>query len=430
VSYELGAQGVPVKVNGKQVSTLKVSGHGMQTSSLLTLSLIAIDKVEVQPVALAGKRSSTLAANDVAPPLSREHYEERARGRTVESTLKELRALRTDQPSERAELMSSLEAVLRVQGSAATAEAARAVRDMERDADAELVMGALHDSQTPEAQQALIDLARDKQLPIGRRDTALVDLGIQQKTTADALDGLRALSKDATLEPELRDTALLAMGGAARSADAKALADSHAVDYLLERLGEASSNKDRMLALDALGNTGSEQAIDAMKQALRSDDAAIRETAANGLRHIPGGEADDLLSREAATDPSPLVRSRAVSSLAYRKLDDETRATLVNSLETDKDAGVRLSALNVMSKFVEDDETLAAAVTQASDKDLDGRVRSRATAILTGGSPSGGQAASATASGATEEPSASPTPAGPTPRLASTHGTPESGPEG
>jgi hypothetical protein len=375
--------GIPERIDGTQNEVSVLQEGELRTSHQVRLVLQSV--TQVTPVALALDRTheSTLLDGPRSLRLSPSQYAEIARGHSVQSLLRDLQTGDRADDDARAQLMSRLEAVLRTGGDSAIGEASRAVRELQDDADARVVMGALDGARSPAAQDALLGLANAQSLATDRRHTALMHLGLTEEPTVETLEGLRAMSEDGELDPELRDTAELALGGALRQAGSETLSKtSTSAQYLIERLDAASTTPERTLALEALGNTGSDQALPALKLALADSSPPVRASAANALRHLQSPDADAQLAKIASGDADANVRSSALRALIPRALTSGTRAGLISALGQDADVVVRMTAVDVMSKYLDQETGFQQALEQCSEHDPDARVRERATAVL------------------------------------------------
>jgi HEAT repeat protein len=375
--------GIPERIDGTQDEVSVLQQGELRASLQVQLVLEAVTQVTPVALALDPKHESSLLDGPRSIRLGPSQYAEIARGHSVQSLLRELQTGDRSDDDARAQLMSRLEAVLRTAGDSSIAEASRAVRELQDDADARVVMGALDGAHSPAAQDALLGIANAKKLSTDRRNTALMHLGLTEEPTVETLEGLRAMSEDGELDPDLRGTAELALGGALRQAGSETLSQtSTSAQYLVERLDAASTVPERTLALEALGNSGSDQALPALKTALEDSSASVRASAANALRHLQNPEADAQLAKIASGDADTNVRSSALRALIQRTLTDETRKALSSALGQDPDVVVRMTAVDVMSKYLDQESGFQQALKQCSEHDPDTRVRERAIAVL------------------------------------------------
>lgn len=358
----------------------------MRARTRVRLRLVSVEQTDAEPVAMSRANAGSLTQSPAATRRPAEHYAELAKGQSVAGLSRVLVETDPDDTHGRMAVMYKLDALFRTQGDAAVAEAAQAVRSTESDDDARVIMGALEAAHTPAAQRALTELAADATVPSDRRITSLMHLGLAEAPTSETLGSLRTMADNPELDDELRSTALLALGGSLRNADPSLPQDEGApsVDYLLERASAASSEEERRLALDALGNSGHGQALDTIDDALGDAEPGMRATAASALRHIDDAKADGMIADTALADDDASVRAQALSALRYRSLTKETETALLDALSHDEDVAVRLTALEVAAHHMQEHAQLGKALAHASEHDAEAAVRARAAALIEG----------------------------------------------
>lgn len=140
---------------------------------------------------------------------------------------------------------------------------------------------------------------------------------------------------------------------------------------------------DPYVALHALGNTGSDEALSVAERGLASEERPdVRRAAAFALRHVPGERAEADLLR-ALFDRDAEVRHRAMLALGERTLGPAAIAALVERLRGDPDARVRLAALRALGNVaIDEDVRRALEVASASDAEADVRRLARETLDL------------------------------------------------
>jgi len=379
--------GIPRQIDAGYEETIAAKEARMTARTQIRMRLVSVEDAAAQPVAMIRDHGSSL---DAAPATSEQpeaHYAALAKGQTIAGLARALSEIDAEDAHARAAVMQKLDAVFRAQGEPAVAEAAAFIRGAESADDARVFMGALEGAQTPAAQRALIGLVGDASVAHEHRLTSLVHLGLGASPTAETLRSLKTLAEDPELDQDLRSTALLALGGSLRKADPLVTqeGDTPSVQYLLDRARLASSVDERQLALDALGNTGHQDALAALDKALDDDYPGLRASAVSSLRHIGDPKADTLLADTALGDGDSRVRAQALGALRYRPLTQETQAALVDALEHDEDAVVRLVAIDIAIHHMRDNKPLAAALEHASQHDAEANVRDRARQALHSG---------------------------------------------
>jgi hypothetical protein len=378
--------GTPRLVDSRYVEVLDSDRAKMRAETRVHMRLTAVERVQVEAVVMSKRNAGTLAAPPTSIRRPADHYAQLAAGQSVAGVLRQLEQSDRDDPHARSALMHKLEAVIRMQGDAAAAEAAASVRSLANDADAQIVMGALDDAQTPAAQRALRELASDANLSSDQRITAIMHLGLGADPTAETLEGLQHMVDSPELNQEQRDTALMALGGSLRNADPMLKAPIEAsMDYLLGQATTARTAQEHINAISSLGNTGNSAAMSTLEQALKSPEAPFRAAGVSGLRHMQEEKVDALIAGTARDDDDAQVRSYALGTLRYRSLTSETKAALLAAAEQDPDVSVRLVAVDVLAEHMDKDTTLVAALLRSSKRDANETVRSRAHQLLEGG---------------------------------------------
>jgi HEAT repeat protein len=150
---------------------------------------------------------------------------------------------------------------------------------------------------------------------------------------------------------------------------------------LVARLDGATSTVDMCRFLEALGNTGSPAATDAVAARLRAPSFEVRATAAGALRLIPGDEVQSLLTQTLAADAHVLVRVRAAFALGFRPLD-VSLAALERALKQDKDPAVRMEVVGVLGNASRSGGPARQLIEWTAAHDADARIRRAAQQYL------------------------------------------------
>jgi|GEM_PF-4925968 len=246
----------------------------------------------------------------------------------------------------------------------------------------QLVAGALVSAGTPEAQHALvaaIDATSDR-LPHQRTLSSL--LGTVSKPTPDSESLLRSLVKGHA-QDEVRDTARLALGNVARSLQGQ---EPQRAERLVQDsiafAQSASSPQERVVALQALGNTGAPQSLDVLARTVKEPDATLRQTGASALRFIESDEAERMLLELATRDASDRVRGEAVSALSFRTLSPQTVAELRQQVRKDPSESVRQLLVKVLADEAPRYADITLTLEEVSRNDASASVRKLATLVL------------------------------------------------
>jgi HEAT repeat protein len=198
----------------------------------------------------------------------------------------------------------------------ATAEIGARVAKMKPDEGAaKLLARSLISSATPEAQRALVDIAK-----AWRGDeavaTIVAGLGLAPEPTMDTESYLRSNLDDSSVDANVSHASAIALGNVGdhvRKED-PARADGIASD-LLDHLKSLDDASDIVTTLAAVGNTRSERAVDLATPCLQSADPTIRRMAAYALGRAGGEQARALLEKLAKEDPDDTVRREAQGAI-------------------------------------------------------------------------------------------------------------------
>lgn len=259
---------------------------------------------------------------------------------------------------------------------------ANALRDLqalvnEPGVDAALVaeaLGAAGAADTLAAQEFLAGLAREP-LAATTRLSALHAL-FQATEPGAAVAAAEAVFGDAGATAELQGTSLLLLG---------ALADERATDaaHVQSLLSREQAALERGLAVDwleALGNAGRPEVVDAALRHLGAPDERHRAAAVSAARRTMDARAVAALVERARTDDSALVRMRAIEVLAQRA-GHAALASLERAAREDRDANVRLTAVLGLASRPERD-AVRTVLQYVAGQDATREVREAAAAAL------------------------------------------------
>jgi HEAT repeat protein len=142
-----------------------------------------------------------------------------------------------------------------------------------------------------------------------------------------------------------------------------------------------------MVFLLALGNSGSDMALETFVRYLKDTAAELRAAAADGLRWLTSGEADVHLRHVLLEDPEPSVRIEAAFALSFRKSEAGTFQATKRAFLNDRSVPVRLSALRNLWEMRQVFPEVNDLVKDAASQDRSGDIRKAAAQLL--GLPAG-----------------------------------------
>jgi HEAT repeat protein len=146
------------------------------------------------------------------------------------------------------------------------------------------------------------------------------------------------------------------------------------VNEALQRTRSAKTIDERIVALQALGNTTSPRSLDVLRAAASDPSYVVRTAAAAALRYIEGEEVEQLLLGLAVRDPESSVRAEATSSLNRRILAPGTFDALAQLVRRDPAESVRQSVISVIAngadQFPEAESVLEWVVQHDVQKDV------------------------------------------------------------
>jgi HEAT repeat protein len=251
------------------------------------------------------------------------------------------------------------------------------------DLEQQPVLSAIGSAGTPEAQAALTKIANDPKQPLEVRKQAIDAFHEVPDATPESADHLLEL---ADKDPKLRENALLALGGLAnRKAQTDPDTAGGWVDQIVAMYQRATSDEERLMLLDALGNSGQEAALDILKDVLASGSPALRVAAAKNLRLLPAPRADQLLGTLLSPQIEPEIREAALFAAGFRQFENMQQA-LAALVQEEPSVEVRMAALGALSTYLRRDEAAGAAtlIRWLADNDPDGEVREEASRVLKG----------------------------------------------
>lgn len=279
-----------------KLAQTSVIAKGMPTVEIrATATLVREDVAEVALEAGARLAPEAITTHVDHAAIARRRQEKLVAGAHASELIADARAaahLDRKEPGvdrQRNTALRRLSALVQLEGDTAR-EIGQAIREDANDAESvRLLAGSLASAKSSDATGALASLL-DAPLPDESRSIVLANLALARKPTAESAAALTS-----ALDQPMGAQAALALGAeAARLGDDPASND--AVGTLLARYEAATTPAERRLYLEALGNTGSREALPVMLAAIQGGDYALARAGALGLRLIPGDDVDDALA--------------------------------------------------------------------------------------------------------------------------------------
>jgi hypothetical protein len=162
------------------------------------------------------------------------------------------------------------------------------------------------------------------------------------------------------------------------------------IDQAIRDLTVPHRQKDAYWRLRQLGSAARE----AVEEGLLADDPRLRSQCALLIDRLAGNDSFDLMLL-LLDDPDPGVRRHAIHALACDRCKSDDVCALPRDqiipeasrmVASDPDAGVRAIALEVLARWVHDDDDARAAIERASIGDARPGIRKQAKWYLPGGS--------------------------------------------
>jgi hypothetical protein len=259
-----------------------------------------------------------IAVDAPLPPdagAERKRLERVAGGRSLADFESMLARVETDPRAEQ-DLQQSLWAYILLHPEAAEALTPRLLREKLNGPRGRVLVGALTQAGSPEAQRALVEAADHGQRDRDGVATVLGSLGSVAAPTMDTEAYLRAVHDDPSRSDDLGRTAEVALGNVAahlRDSD-PSRADDIALD-LATRLRTEKDPAEAAAELAALGNARSDRVTELAPALLHSEDVQVRRMTAFALGRVGTDAARALIEQMAESDPDPSVRKEASRAL-------------------------------------------------------------------------------------------------------------------
>jgi HEAT repeat protein len=208
---------------------------------------------------------------------------------------------------------------------------------------------ALASAGNPESQRALVDAARSADGNVASQRVLVASLGMAKSPTGETLDALGRIVKDTT-SGEIAGTGRLALGSLARTdADIDPARAGALVNGEVDAFHRAQSSEEKIMALLALGNSGSPLTLGIAREGLADPDPRVRTAAAMALRFVAAPEAEAMLTMLVGSDSDAGVRVQAIHSLSFRTFGSAAAEAVVRASETDRDEQARLAAVKLLA---------------------------------------------------------------------------------
>jgi hypothetical protein len=371
-----------VFISGKEVSSADSSFE----MTFLTEEKLPADEFSAMKTAAADLQKTVPAASlraEISKAESEALIQKSELGRaSVETLLADLERAEARGDKENQDLYLKLKALVYLQPETCNKLAARLAMAPPKSLSFDIISGALAVVGHEQAQAAIVEVIRSR-----RNDPEVVRPLVQALGLAGNAPTMLAQSELQELafqsqDEKLASVSLLALGG-----EAKALAgtDASRAADIVRRLidGIRTTTPDKKMAfLLALGNSGSDLALDTFVRYLKDNAAELRAAAADGLRWLSPGEADVHLRRVLLEDPEPSVRTEAAFALSFRKPDADTFQATKRVFLNDRSVPVRLSALKNLWEMRELFPEVNALAKTAAAQDPSEDVRKAASRLL------------------------------------------------
>ncbi|HTF90186.1 MAG TPA: HEAT repeat domain-containing protein [Planctomycetota bacterium] len=235
---------------------------------------------------------------------------------------------------------------------------------------------------TPEAQALLAEWISDADRAKEFRAEsvyALIELKQPGDGVVAAVAGLLAEQGDS----ELHASALLTMGALANIGGSHTPAGSAAFHHVMNWKESAEESGRLPEWIEALGNTGSPQVVDAVRPYLTHEDDLVRASAVHALRMVFTLEVSDIAAVRGQEDSSANVRGRAAEVLGAR-VDSHARTAIAGMLDNEQVEDVRRTLILYLGSQVASDAVARALLEDAAATDPSAELRQLANEQLSG----------------------------------------------
>jgi hypothetical protein len=242
------------------------------------------------------------------------------------------------------------------------------------------LIASLGNAGTKEAQHELANLLEREEAG-DRRVNAAIALSLTKHPTQESAGALKKAMGSS--DEDVANTATLAAGNVVRTMNAEPSGDTaDAVQMLMDGLASASSDEERRLYLEALGNTGDARVLVAITPYLAHANVTLRAVATGALKFMTGSAADTALIA-AMSDKEFSVRKAAVHTIPFRPVSGVVGA-VDRLLTTEPEEAIRMEILKGMNVKIGEDVAILESIEWAMENDPSEKVRSFAKEILEG----------------------------------------------
>ncbi|MFT3774916.1 MAG: HEAT repeat domain-containing protein [Minicystis sp.] len=290
-----------------------------------------------------------------------------------------LQGFRADDVHARNTAMGKMAALLRLHPEEA-AKTREAVLHGDLDLEGkQRLVGALGAAGTKEARGALASVLGSEDAPVAVRANAAASLGLSASPTSEDVEALVKGSSSA--DAEVANASTLGLGNLAKRMNEASSGDpADVIAKLVERIHAATTDEERALCLNALGNTGDARALPVIEEYLAATDTTLRATAVKALRFFAGDEADQAL-RMGLQNPSPQVQLAAAAALSFRAITP-LLPTIEAIMKSDASEDLRLALVKSMWSRRKQDAGVMAVLTWTAAHDPSEKVRDAASKAL------------------------------------------------
>jgi HEAT repeat protein len=247
------------------------------------------------------------------------------------------------------------------------------------DANAPTILSGLGSAGTADAEKAVRDVLSDSRSSAAERHAAVDAVFGLEHPTAETAKALETLT--GSDDPTLKQNASLALGVAAsRLAEDDPETSAGVVQRLAAGYGSAPTSDEKIRIVGALGNARSSDSLKVLAQALASPDPAVRTAAAAALRFVADPAADGLLSKAMTSDPEISVRNAALMAAGYRAYDPLAQA--LETIAKDPDAKLRGVLVSTLTQMAQHDSQSLVLLDWIATNDPSSEVRSQAQGAL------------------------------------------------
>ncbi|NUN13575.1 MAG: HEAT repeat domain-containing protein [Myxococcales bacterium] len=387
--YEPRSDGWPETINESEELTLASSSKlpALKTRGQARWSLVSTGNnpalVDTFQREWSLLETAELAKIEGVTATDKQHDLALVGGEPLAVMLGSLAALPADETAdaERAGLMVRASAALRLEPKEATRVGAE-IRNNAAAPHVGTLLGALGGANTPEAQQTLADLLKDTNLPAQVRADAAAHLGQSTLTDKAHVETLW----DGVQDPDLdvHSQSLLALGASAQGLKTEHPEVAKSVtEKLMEYFATATTDEDRVLTLQALGNTGDAAMVPTLESAIVWPNEVVRAAAVMAFRFVQHPAAEPWITTVMVHDESNLVQKAAMAAGIFRPFSAMAMA-LEAVLKQDPAADVRHAALQTLAAQLPNAVVVLPAITWVAENDADEEIRLAAAQILEG----------------------------------------------